>query len=176
MLPPVIDNFAIPNQPFLTSPTTMAVRVKLRFAFQEQFDEDLDVIAALAKNPDAVRDALCEAICQVALPPSQFKLLRIANSFQSALQEPFDGYKPLRGVLKACRQNNYGHSTERFFHKHAQDAGVVALGLVAKHQNKLFEEIDALAESELIKLAKLVKCIPRRAVIQEIIDCPSEGK
>lgn len=173
-----IDNFASCQPALLDIFHNDGNTSQAEVTFQEQLDEDLDVIAAFAKNPNAVRDALCEAICHVALPPSEFKLLSIASSFRSALQKPWEGYKPLRGVLEACRQKKYGRPTERLFHEHSQEAGVVALGLVAKHQNKLIDEIDALSEAESIKLAKLVKRIPKKAVIHEFIDgfLSSKGK
>jgi len=145
------------------------ISVKLAFRFQNQGIADLDIVEAFEKNPTAVRDALCSAICQVALPHSDLKVLGLAREFQSILEKPWIGYKPLRGVLEACRQEKYGHATERRFYTHAQEEGVVALGLVAKYQNKLLSEIDNLLEDESIKLAKLVKSMPKNDSIHELI-------
>jgi hypothetical protein len=41
-------------------------------------------------------------------------------------------------------------------------ACLALISLVAKHQNKLIDEIDALPEVESIKLAKRVKSIPKK--------------
>jgi hypothetical protein len=146
------------------------MQVKLIFRFQEGPDEDLDVAEAFSKNPDAVRDVLGEAICQVELPASEFELLRIVRAFQSALQAPWSGYRPLGPILEACRQENYGHNTERIFHQHAQEEGVVALGLVAKYQNQLINAIDALPEARSIRLARLVKSIPKKQSVLDFIE------
>ena len=99
-------------------------------------------MVSLAENPrNCAQDALRELLCQVALPPSEYKLLSIASAIRSSSQAPWVNTDVL------------------------PNAGVIALGLVAKHQNKLIDEIDALPEAKSIKLAELVKRIPKKAVI-----------
>jgi hypothetical protein len=151
------------------------MQVKLIFRLQERPDEDLDVTAAFAENPGAVRDALCKAICVVGLD-HKFQLLRIAGIFGSVLKKPWEVYKPLRPILEACRQRKYGHDTEQRFHENAGLEGVAALALIAKHENKLMDEIDALPYEESIELTELVKSFSKTAGMIEYIESFARSK
>lgn len=144
---------------------------KIVLRLQESPGEYLEVTAAFAKQPDIVREALLEAIRHVQLHSSDITLLQIEAVFRSTLQNTWKEPKVLRPVLEACRQGKLKSRTESLFFEHGEEYGVVALCAATKHDDhRLFREIDALRDEELIRLIKNVNKIPKKASIVEFIE------
>ncbi|PVH75967.1 hypothetical protein DL98DRAFT_574728 [Cadophora sp. DSE1049] len=140
------------------------------FRFENSPDEDLEVAAAFAQRPDAVRDALLEALRHVQLRSIDITLLRIEDVFRSTLKEKWREPRILRPVLEACRQGKLNSRTESLFFEYGKEYGVVALSVATREDGyKLFREIDALSDDELVKLVNAVETIPKRPAILEFI-------
>jgi hypothetical protein len=154
---------------------TMALQPRTPFKVflrvQESPDEDLSVDAAFAKQPDAVRDALLEAIRLVPLRSTDITLLRIENTFLSALKRPWKEPHGLRLVLESCRQGKIENRTERLFLKHGKEYGIVVLGVGTKQDDhRLFRDIDPLPEEDLIRLIENVQRFPKKASITAFLE------
>ena len=145
--------------------------VQIVMRLQQSPNDDLDVAAAFAKQPDVVREALLDAIRIVQLPAIDIALLRIEDAFRSALKQPWKEPKLLRPVLEACRQGKVKSRTEKLFYQHGEGYGVVALCLATKSDgHRLFRDIDSLEDEELIKLIDNVQKIKKKAAIVEYIE------
>lgn len=159
----------------MTSQHPAPVQVILRLP--KSPDEDLSVDAAFAQHPQAVRDALVEAILHVSLRSADIALLRIGNAFQSALKRPWKEPYGLRLVLESCRQGKIENRTERLFLKHGGEYSIVVLGIGTKEEDhRLFRDIDALSDDDLTRLIRYVQNLPKKASIvgflEEIAQSP----
>jgi hypothetical protein len=141
------------------------------FLRAQESPEDLNVDAALAKHPDAVRYALLEAIRLVPLQSTDITLLRIENTLLSALKRPWKEPHGLRLILESCRQGKIEHRTERLFLKHGKEYGIVVLSVGTKQDDhRLFRDIDPLPDDELIRLVENVQRFPKKASIVAFLD------
>lgn len=138
---------------------------------QKTADEDLSVNAAFAKQPEVVRDALLQAICQVPLRRVDITLLQIQNEFLSALEKPWKEPRGLQLVLESCRQGKIKHRTECLFLEHGKEYGIVVLGIGTKDDDhRLFRDIDPLPDEDLLRLIKNVQAFPVKASIVEYLE------
>lgn len=126
--------------------------------------------SALAIQPDAVRDALLDAIRHTEPSSTDISLLHIEEEFRSALALRWREPTNLRLVLESCRQSKIENRTERLFFEYGGDWGIVLLGLGTKqNRHRLFREIDLLPDDALIKLVKNVTSLPKTFSADEFL-------
>lgn len=122
--------------------------------------------SALAIQPDAVRNALLDAIRS----STDISLLHIEEEFRSALALRWREPTNLRLVLESCRQSKIENRTERLFFNYGGYWGIVLLGLATKqNRHRLFREIDSLPDDALIKLVQNVKNLPKTLSANEYL-------
>ena len=145
--------------------------VKVLLCFQSSPHQYLDVASALVIQPDAVRDALLDAIRHTEPSSTDISLLHIEKEFRSALALRWREPTNLRLVLESCHQLKIENRTERLFFEHGGDWGIVLLGLgTKKNRHSLFREIDSLPDDALIKLVKNVTSLPKTLSANEFLE------